>query len=636
MHQPRLRAPPDAAAGGWLPSGDGRATRLAALALVLLAGPLYIEGLTRWPLWEDEDWTRLAVAGTPLEMVHFVAGDRHPPLFFIGEWIFGRASSGDGALRAFPALCGLAMALLVHRLTRRFLGGPAAWAAGILAALLPFTVAAAATARAGTLMALLGAGLLGASLSLAGGRKPRRAALAIAVLGAAGLYTHYTMGWALAGAASGAFGGILRAPDLSRAQKRERLVLLGLALAAATVAFSPWALGPMWRQWAAMPNNDSSLPRDFRVLRYLLWPVGQRLVTWASYPLLLVAIVGAVGLARRSPIGGVIAGWGAAAIVVPWAFSNNAFAAGRYYLFAGFFPYFCVCAAWGLASLAAVTARGRLQRARSILPGAVALAACTPGLLLLLRTPGSPVAIGPIPAGIYDPRFEADLLASIRAGGQPPIFAPEPSLWAWRHYRPELMGSGAGQSWIAANRSPEGGGGEQAGRKSRCVFRDAFSLVVEVRDPAGCEALLAAIVANADRYGPFQLEVAGRLSDPAEVIVRAEAAGAAMPCSLAPEELSAIASTYQGDTARAVATLESAAWKAAQVSPAQLAGLLTKARRLAESAGQRDEARRLSTMEDCAIDRERAITLPLCLTPLAALLSAGETVAPNRDGWSPT
>ncbi|MBN2472327.1 MAG: glycosyltransferase family 39 protein, partial [Anaerolineae bacterium] len=208
------------------------AVPLIALLIVLLAAATHLLGSSGWPVWTDEGWTAWATADpNPASVVSILAGDRHPPLYFIllGLW---RALAGESrlALRALSIFSGILSTAALYRLGAGTFGARAGRFAAALFAVLPVAVYFTRAARHYSLLVLLA--ILSTLLLRRAWRAPSLPRLVAYGLSAALLlYTHYQAVFLL-----GAHALIIL---LLPARARWRL--LG-ALALAGLAFTPWAL----------------------------------------------------------------------------------------------------------------------------------------------------------------------------------------------------------------------------------------------------------------------------------------------------------------------------------------------------------------------------------------------------------
>ncbi|HND34557.1 MAG TPA: glycosyltransferase family 39 protein, partial [Myxococcota bacterium] len=268
--------------------------------VILAVLPLFVGGLNRWPVWEAEIWTQRTCVVPFGEMLKLVAEDKHPPLFFIVEWLLLHLHASDAMARLPALVFGLAALAMMQRVATRHLGRVQGWFATLLLALSPYMVCYAANARSGTLTILLGIVALGFGLDLVTGERPRRAAVGLSLSLLVGVYVHYDMFLALGGVALGGIFGLL----VDHRPRAERLRRLGLGVGALVVpvlAFLPWLFGPMQQQHIEDPEHAQE--RTLKVLRYLLWPVGPEYIPEGSTILLLLALVGLFSLLRRNARG---------------------------------------------------------------------------------------------------------------------------------------------------------------------------------------------------------------------------------------------------------------------------------------------------------------------------------------------
>jgi uncharacterized membrane protein len=110
--------------------------------LIILTGAvLRIVGLGRDALWYDEAFTAW-LAGLPLrEMFDAIAGDVHPPAWYLIEWAVTRLfGASEFALRVPACLIGIANVWLAWSVTRRLAPRPVALLATGIFALAPFQI----------------------------------------------------------------------------------------------------------------------------------------------------------------------------------------------------------------------------------------------------------------------------------------------------------------------------------------------------------------------------------------------------------------------------------------------------------------------------------------------------------------
>lgn len=202
----------------------------AVAGLTLLAAALRLAAFDE-SFFGDELFTYLISTRPDLRAV--LAGVRSnleitPPLFFVVAWLFGKLGDPFVWLRIPSLVAGVATVPLVYVLGARTLGRTAALAGTALFALSPFAIFYATEARAYALMTLL---VLLSTLVLlrALETNERRWWVALALLEAAAMYSHYTAVFVL-GAQAG----------WAALTHRERLRGLLLSAGAAVLLFAPW------------------------------------------------------------------------------------------------------------------------------------------------------------------------------------------------------------------------------------------------------------------------------------------------------------------------------------------------------------------------------------------------------------
>lgn len=495
-------------------SGSPSPSRLLAerWGVPLLLIPLYLWGLWRWPLWDAEMWTVRAAAQPFAEMLKTVAEDKHPPLFFILEWLLFRIHPSYMVARVPPAIAALLAVIAAQQVAIRHFGRRTGWFTALLFGMSPFMASYAANARSGTTTIFLGILALGFGLDLVTGPQPRKSALALGLVTLTGLYVHYAMALTTVGMAlGGGLAGISRKME----QRGQRLGLGVVALLLPTLAFLPWALGPMSQQHL----DEKPAARTWLVLRYLWWPIGPEHILPGATLLLGLAIFGlARMLWRVDPRRAVFAGWAITAVVVPYLWSTIPSVPGKFYLFAPLLGMFLMLAAYALATLTKMLER-RLPEGWAI--GTVSLAVVGGGVLPLyytLNVTSNLVSIAPLTPGIYDPRLEARVLRTTEVGHPIALFTGTRAAEDLLYYVPELdpkegrPGDPPRPAWIATPRTEDRVETERQLKESApgCLFTEAFSFYLKVPHPEECSALLRHIteVAERDLYGPFLLELA--------------------------------------------------------------------------------------------------------------------------------
>jgi mannosyltransferase len=121
-----------------VPTAPDAAHRSGPRALVgaglLLAGAagLRFFRIGSQSLWYDEGVSAGAIGRGPLAIVHGVAADFHPPLYYLLLAAWARAfGTSEPALRGLSACAGILLVLVTWRLATRLFGGRVGWLAGI-------------------------------------------------------------------------------------------------------------------------------------------------------------------------------------------------------------------------------------------------------------------------------------------------------------------------------------------------------------------------------------------------------------------------------------------------------------------------------------------------------------------------
>ncbi len=179
-------------------AGRQRLISAGLLALILfLAFGLRFYRLDAQSLWNDEG-TSVALAQRDLvSIARDSARDIHPPLYYwlLSGWV-RLSGTGEAAVRSLSATLGVVLIALTYALGRRLAGRWIGLTAALLAAVNPFQVYYAQEARMYMLLAVLAAGAM-LSLVVLVDRSRRSeptlpAYVALVLLEAAGLYTHYS------------------------------------------------------------------------------------------------------------------------------------------------------------------------------------------------------------------------------------------------------------------------------------------------------------------------------------------------------------------------------------------------------------------------------------------------------------
>ncbi len=483
--------------------------------IMLAVLPIYLSGLERWPLWEAEIWTYHTAMSPIPEVIRQVAMDKHPPLFFLLEWLLLRIHPTDAVARIPAVLAALAAIVVFQRVVTRHFGRLQGWFAGLLLALSPYMAAYAGTARSGTMTILLGILTLGFGLDLVAGDRPRRAAVGLGISLLVGLYVHYDMGLALVGAALGGIGGLLL-DDRPRAERLRRLWMGVAALVVPVLAFLPWVFGPMTEQH--VDGNAENQARSLGVFRYLLWPVGPDHVPPGAVVLLILAAFGLLGLIRRNAQSGTVAGWLAAGVVVPYLWSVNPGTLGKFYLYAPLQGVFLLLAAVGLTVGTRLLGR-RLGAALAPVAVTVLVVALSGRPLYDVLIPkGNLVSVVMVMTGVWDSRVDAYALTRVPVSHRRLVQPVSGGGQALLHYAPSLDPRPPSPNqlppgvWKAIPRltARQKSQGLWVDAGEGCLFDHAFYDSLLVPQPEDCAPVLAHITALGDelQYGPYLMETA--------------------------------------------------------------------------------------------------------------------------------
>ncbi len=542
--------------------------------IVVLVAPLYLLGLNRWPVWEAEIWTQRTCVVPFREMLALVAEDKHPPLFFMLEWLLLHLHASDAVARLPAMVFGLAAIVVLQRVVERHFGQPHAWFATLLLAFSPYMVTYSANARSGTLTILLGAVALGVGLDLVAGDRPRRAALGLSASLLIGVYVHYDMFLALGGAALGGIFGLL----LDDRPRRERLSRLGLGVVSLLVpvlAFLPWLLGPMQRQQIEDPEHAQE--RTFRVLRYLLWPVGPEYIAAGAVLLLLAAILGLLYLVRRNARSGMLLGWAVAAVAIPYLWSTTAGTLGKYYLYAPFQGFFILLAAAGLVAGTTFLSRFLPPRAAIGLLSLGVVAGSIRPLYDVLVPYSNLVSVSLTTPGVWDGRMDANAILNVPVGRLPGIIPVDGAGQSFLHYAPPLdifrvkPGEQRRTAWKALSHTQDSKliVAYRAEARTGCLLAHAFSDMLLVEPPLDCQKVLDYVreLGEKHNHGPFLMETAVQAAlkkdwERAEKYARLSAEHS--PVSSAPNILLAGILIDSGRPADAMTTIEAGLDKAAR------------------------------------------------------------------------
>ncbi len=555
---------------------------------LLLAAVLWLWPVP-WTLWTDEFFSAGLAERQFSGLMHGVAKDRHPPLFFLTTWCFAFLDNGDNWLRAVSGLSMLgALALTVDAVRRhvseRVSMVVAAWfAASAVPALFAHTLRPYAMATLAASAMLWGALDAGVDDDV----RSRRGRWVLAVGGIAAFWTHYAA--ALVGiAAFAAAGATLWLPGGAR----RRLLPLAGAGAAVVAGCLPWLLGPFQAQFAEKTPKGAMV---WEVLTYLFWSPDKSIPP-LSFVALALGLGGGVWLAMRRSSSSrslriAAATFLVAMLVLPFAASQNV-PARLLRNYVGFFPMAAVFAGVAIEALMAP-----LRRFSAWVPAVAALAVAGPLTARLLTEPFHPQDLN---AG-HDYRVEAQVLDAVIPADARIRFQPPYVVEQFARYAPKLRDRIAGRDadWALLT---SGGGG--------CLILHSFRIRLAPPEDQ-CEKTLAALARQADLTGYpwFFLERAVRHLDAGEL----DEASADMDRVFAtrqrwpgPYVLAARLAEAQKDDAGVLAAYSEALRLARAFQPPGklTAGLWKALGRLRERAGDVAGAATAAEAAECATNRE--------------------------------
>jgi len=277
---------------------NSRRRRWALSAVLLLAFALRLYRLGAESLWYDET-VSVYLAGQSLPaLIAHTAGDIHPPGYYLLLHAWMRlAGSSEFAVAFLSLFFGLLLVALAWRLAAHLVGAETGLLAAFLTAISPYNLWYSQEVRMYTLGAVLGMGLLAATVRVTSGRVPGWGALGTyALCGALGLWTLYYFAFLLL--AINLMAGLWWLVERRQVGWRW-LGRWALAQVILLALYAPW-LPVAWRQATAPPVPPW---REFTPLGRLLaetWSalsLGQSVRPEAVWPvLILFAALCALGL----------------------------------------------------------------------------------------------------------------------------------------------------------------------------------------------------------------------------------------------------------------------------------------------------------------------------------------------------
>ena len=236
-----------ALAAGWL----------LPLGILLLASALRFHKLGAQSLWYDEGVAYAHSLRSLPELLPLLQRNVHLPAYFaLLGWWQDLTGSSEFALRALSALFSVLSVAFAYALGKRLARHPGAGlAAAALVALNSFSVYYAQEARMYAMLAALAGGSMWLCLDLMRGGRQWRAAMALGIVNALGMYTHVAFALVIL---SQAVVSLLWLAGRWRAGMGARLAALALAHGLSLLLFLPW-LPVSLRQILAQPNLSQAL-----------------------------------------------------------------------------------------------------------------------------------------------------------------------------------------------------------------------------------------------------------------------------------------------------------------------------------------------------------------------------------------
>ncbi len=372
----------------WMAASDRRLNALLLVGILLIAAIVRFYALDASSLWNDEGTTWALIAKPFGDIARAAALDIHPPGYY---WLLKIWTSllGDSvwAMRSLSALLGIAVVFVVYQIgvyvRPREPVHSVALLAALVASLNPFQVYYSQEARMYMLLTLLAAGLFWSLFSLVNREEQGRGTviplICYALIGAAGLWVHYSFPIVIAAAVTAYLVHVGMPQNAPEIPSRRKSVLRFLAAnVVILLLYLPW-LGtaiervlnwPKGGEYAGLLDGLATIMQTFvmgpiRTAPQLTWP-------WLLLALVL-PVVGVIAL-RRQFAGGAVTLWWLAPVVVMLALGIVSDAFLKFLLIAS--------PAWCLLMAAAPNIYPKTRSIFQIIVGAVAV------LLAILVLPG--------------------------------------------------------------------------------------------------------------------------------------------------------------------------------------------------------------------------------------------------------
>ncbi len=246
---------------------------LAPLLVLLAATALRIHAIGVQSLWSDEGNSVVQAGRTLADIALHAARDIHPPGYYWMLHLWARLTgSSEFTLRLLSALVSVLGAACTLAVGRALFGFTAGLVAALLLALNGFSIWYAQEMRMYALLGLWGAAAALALTALLL-RPGRERMLVLALVNAAGLWTHYA--WPFVLLAQGGVAALwLAGASLRHMDTRRRLVALLTAAGIALLLFLPW-LATALERVSAWPATGAALSGGMALQRlYPLLAVG--------------------------------------------------------------------------------------------------------------------------------------------------------------------------------------------------------------------------------------------------------------------------------------------------------------------------------------------------------------------------
>jgi 4-amino-4-deoxy-L-arabinose transferase-like glycosyltransferase len=362
---------------------EAKLVRWLLIALLLIGFALRIHRLDDRGVWWDEGWSIFVARGSPGDVLHQTATDRHPPLYFLVLHGWTRAA-GDGefASRLPSVFAGTLAIAATFALAKKVGGVKAAILAALIVAVSRFAIGWSQEIRQYVLASLLAALAIWAAILAWDKDRTRYYACYILAM-TAGLYTLYLFAAVLVASNIGWFIGWRHSK-----QRRKTFTSWLVAQILILILVTPWLVYALPRYLSGAPSPPVAV-LDLLKIYWTALVVGIPLEVekYAAYtlPVLILFLAGAIYLAwlarRNWRIGRDLA----ASLTVlispvifiqllasPWLGIATLSAAPRFIL--PFMPIYAVLLAWGAVTLV------RSRRSWIILFGALFLVVSLVGL----------------------------------------------------------------------------------------------------------------------------------------------------------------------------------------------------------------------------------------------------------------